>query len=282
MTSVHQSASTVRHTIRAIGADVPVVLEDPAETFVATFEHVWHECLVGPPVGPRGPGMPAAVVAEEVVVPRDELQDGDVTRRRRALMQLTQRITRSAIKAQAGRLLMLHAGALAHPETGASVVFVAPGGTGKTTLARVLGPRWRYVTDETVAITRDGHILPYPKPLSIRPEPVDGIRDGVKDEVAPGDLGLRPSDAAPWVAGVVSLRREEGEGRDPAPVRREPVDVLDALVTLAPETSSLGLLERPLHWLGDLLTGTGGLVRLRYSDAATLEPVVRDVLGRTR
>lgn len=40
------------------------------------------------------------------------------------------------ISTQTGRLLMFHAGAVAHPVIGRSLVFIAEGGTGKTTLAR--------------------------------------------------------------------------------------------------------------------------------------------------
>ena len=35
---------------------------------------------------------------------------------------------------------MFHAGGLANLDTGATIAFVAPGGTGKTTLVRTLGP----------------------------------------------------------------------------------------------------------------------------------------------
>ena len=57
------------------------------------------------------------------------------------LMQmLTQAVTRAAIDAQAGRLVMLHAAGIQHPTTGAMVALVGPGGTGKTTLIRTLCP----------------------------------------------------------------------------------------------------------------------------------------------
>ena len=36
-----------------------------------------------------------------------------------------------ALAARAGQLLMFHAGAVAHPETGRALVFVAPGGTAR-------------------------------------------------------------------------------------------------------------------------------------------------------
>ena len=53
---------------------------------------------------------------------------------------LTQRIMLSAIGARAGECLMLHAACIANPVTGAAAAFVAPGGTGETTLVSTLGP----------------------------------------------------------------------------------------------------------------------------------------------
>ncbi|HSN43614.1 MAG TPA: ATP-binding protein [Propionibacteriaceae bacterium] len=107
------------------------------------------------------------------------------------------------IQAQVGNLLMLHAGALCDLGSGASVVFVAPGGTGKTTLARTLGVRFGYLTGETVGIDRNGRVHPYPKPLSIR----TGASMSHKREVSPDDLGLGYAHPDPYVARVVLLSR---------------------------------------------------------------------------
>lgn len=71
-------------------------------------------------------------------------------------MLTTQDITRALIAAQIGTLLMLHAGAVSDPVTGRSLVYVAAGGTGKTTLTRRLGQRFGYLTDETVGIDKAG------------------------------------------------------------------------------------------------------------------------------
>ncbi len=65
-------------------------------------------------------------------VSRPELED--------LLQVLTQRIMLSAIGARAGECLMLHAACIANPVTGAAAAFVAPGGTGETTLVSTLGP----------------------------------------------------------------------------------------------------------------------------------------------
>ena len=85
-----------------------------------------------------------------------------------ALSGITQQVTRAAIEARAGQLLMFHAGALCDLDTGATIAFVAPGGTGKTTLVRTLGPGRGYVTDETVGVRARRGIEPYCKPLSVR------------------------------------------------------------------------------------------------------------------
>lgn len=62
---------------------------------------------------------------------------------------------------------------------GASLVYVAPGSTGKTTLSQLLGQRFGYLTDETVGIADDGTIFPYPKPLSVRRPDASHLKDGV-------------------------------------------------------------------------------------------------------
>src|SRR5690242_6668193 len=72
------------------------------------------------------------------------------------LHHLSSALTLAVVERQAGRLWMLHAAALADPASGATVVLVAPSGTGKSTAARTLGRRWGYVTDETAGLAADG------------------------------------------------------------------------------------------------------------------------------
>ena len=252
--------------LSALGARLRIDLRGvPAES-VQHLRAVWHLCLISSDTAALDAGV---VDAGEWFTP-----GATPTGHSGALMRLTQEVTRRLIAARAGTVLMLHAGALAHPVTGASVVYVAPGGTGKTTLSRKLGPALRYLTDETVAVTAASEILPYPKPLSVRREP----HDGIKDECAPGSLGLHPTAVPPWVAGIVVLARE--------PDLKEPitelVGLLDALMMVGPETSSLALLDRPLHRLADLIESTGGLRMLRYSEAEQLLPVIHEITSRTR
>ena len=78
-------------------------------------------------------------------------------------------------------------------------------GTGKTTLTRILGQRFGYLTDETVGldpVTR--WITPYPKPLSLR------TREGgfPKREEGPDGLGLLPAHPAPVLTSLILIRRD--------------------------------------------------------------------------
>lgn len=118
-----------------------------------------------------------------------------------ALHHLSPAVTVRAIDARAGDLVMLHAAALADPDTGRTAVLVAASGTGKTTASRTLGRRFIYLSDETAAIGRDGAVLPYRKPLSI-------IESGpLKTQVAPSALGLRTTDRECHLAAVLVLER---------------------------------------------------------------------------
>ena len=189
------------------------------------------------------------------------------------MVALTQRVTYAALRAQAGAAVFFHAGGICDPSTGAAVVYVAPGGTGKTTLTRTLGRGLGYLSDETIAVRSDGSIMPYLKPLSIR----RGGDVTMKDEVAPGELGLRAPTVAPWIAGLVILRRRDG-----ARLERRAVATLDAIAALSPETSALAALERPLSRLADVLDRAGGLEIVTYSEADQLRSLVDEVLRRTR
>ena len=219
---------------------------------------------------------------QRVDVPEDRLvhmQVGDggdddrSERRSRAMVALTQALTRGALRAQAGKAVFLHAGGLCNPRTGASFVYVAPGGTGKTTLTRTLGPTFAYLSDETIAVTADGAILPYLKPLSVR----RGGHGSVKDEVAPGELGLMAPTVTPWLAGLVVLRRAEGPQ-----LRIERVGTLDAIAALSPETSAVAALDSPLRRVADVVERAGGLRVVTYGEAADLESLVGEVLEGTR
>ncbi|WP_203567984.1 hypothetical protein [Aestuariimicrobium ganziense] len=172
---------------------------------------------------------------------------------------LTQSITRGLVTANIGRLLMLHAGCVADPKSGRALAYVAPGGTGKSTLTRQLGRRFGYVTDETVGIEPDTlRIHPYPKPVTLAASPGEE-----KIENSPDDLGLLPAPESVHLHRLVVLRRSA--------TVTEPtftdLDLLDAVGMLAPETSSLAQLAKPLHLLAQIHERLGCTL-VEYSESA--------------
>lgn len=179
--------------------------------------------------------------------------------------EVSSRVTQRCLEKKVGSHWLLHACALADPETGATVVLVAASGTGKTTAALTLGRQFGYLTDETAVIALDGSLEPFAKPLSLL---VDGRRP--KRQVSPDELELVPApDRAHLVAVALLQRDPEVEG-----VRVEQVPTVEALPLLAEQTSSLHLLERPLHTVAQMLEARGGARRLVYAEAADLAPVI--------
>ncbi|MDN5997426.1 hypothetical protein [Acidipropionibacterium jensenii] len=183
----------------------------------------------------------------------------------------TQTITGRFIAEQTGRILMFHAGAVAHPTTNRAVVYVAAGGTGKTTLTRLLGARYRYLTDETAGVDADHRVLPYPKPLSIR---VPNRR--YKKEASPDDLGLLPADGPAPVARILLLDRSDSY---PVTPQVETTDLFDAVMTVVPQTSALSRLDRGLHKLAALIQATEGVLTVHYREADSLQPLIAELIG---
>jgi len=185
--------------------------------------------------------------------------------------RLTPAVTLAAIGAGRGELLMLRAAAVAEPATGRTVVLVGGAGAGKSTAARTLGRHSGYVTDETVALTRSLDVLPYPKPVSLIP---DGPRRG-KVQRSPADLGLVPAPGALRPAGLLFLDRQSS----PTPPVLTMVPTGEALAQLGGQTSFLGSLDRPLHFLADLVHAAGGAHTVTYSNADDLVAVVGAMLA---
>jgi hypothetical protein len=192
----------------------------------------------------------------------------------KTMVDLTHRITYTAIDANRGDLLMLHAGAFSNLDSGAAVVAVAAGGTGKTTLCRTLAVGRGYLTDETVGIRADRSIIPYAKPLSVRRQDGD-----TKDELDPVAVGLGPAQAPPYVRALLLLDRVAGAPDEPVV---EELDLFDAIVAIAPESSSLSMLDAPLHRLEDLLDSLVLVARVHYREAASLAPLVDRLIGAAR
>jgi protein-tyrosine-phosphatase len=179
-----------------------------------------------------------------------------------AMHFLSSTVTVRAIDARAGTLVMLHAAGIS-TEDGRVVGFVAPSGTGKTTLARTLGRHYGYVTDETLAIQFDGTVLAYPKPLSVITNRVARL----KEQQPAHDLGLQPAPDRLRLARVILLDRRPDA---PAFPELQPVTLLRGMAELAEQTSYLPHLPDRLETLADLIESVGGIWRLSYRESEDL------------
>ncbi|MBA75128.1 MAG: hypothetical protein CMO30_07575 [Tistrella sp.] len=235
--------------IDALGVRVPIDLGGLDEETRQAIRDVWRDAIAPPQAGSRETGA---------IVPRGSELSG-------VLARLSAEVTLAAIEARQGELWMLHASALALRD-GRVIALVAPSGTGKTTAASVLGRRFGYVSDETTAVTPEGGVLPYRKPLSIITTPL-----GPKAQRAPSVLGLRDLPDVPLrLARVVLLDRDD---HAPAVPLIEEVEVGDAIVDLVPQSSYLARMPAPLRLMAAHLEATGGPLRVRYRDAASLLPL---------
>jgi hypothetical protein len=235
--------------IRALGTTVEVDLGDAVDP--EEFSSAWSRCLVD-----------SADPGGEVVGPRP------------TMTSLTQAITHALISRRRGELLMLHAGAVCNPATGHAVAYAAAGGTGKTTLTQLMGQRYGYLTDETVGVEPGSwRIHPYEKPLSLR-SPEGGYP---KREAGPDELGLvRPHPRARLT--TLALLRRSSDRAESVVTR---LDLFDAITRLAPETSSLARLDRPLHLLADLERDMEGIWLLEYAEAEDVVEWMAHRLGET-
>jgi hypothetical protein len=186
---------------------------------------------------------------------------------------LTSRLTVAAILANAGRLTMLHACAVADLNTGAVVALVAKSGTGKTTAASVLGKTYGYVTDETVAIRPDGSVVPYPKPLSVKQNV-----GAPKRQVGPADLRLLKAPPRLQLKSLVLLDRVEAAERVVPVLRRVPLAA--AVMALIPDSSSQGEIDQPLQSLCRLIGSVGGVWQVTYSEATDLPEALAPLFGK--
>lgn len=186
------------------------------------------------------------------------------------LSQLSTEVTLAALAHRKGELWMLHAAGLAD-ERGHTIALVAPSGTGKTTAARALSRELAYVSDETVGVDPQGGVVAYRKPLSI-----------IESASAPkAQVSAATLSGVSWRPSALRLSKVAVLDRDPeGPERPEvtPLTLADALELLGPQTSYLCDLRGGLRVVAALLEATGGAVRIRYREAETLLPAVRELL----
>ncbi|WP_300528434.1 hypothetical protein [uncultured Nocardioides sp.] len=248
--------------LRSLERVVEIRMRGRAAALADRARQAWSRCLTdatpdGPPIEVRWrPRRPSSRSSTHV----DAGTAGAV------LELLSQAVALAGIEHGAGRLVMLHACGVADPDTGRTVVLAGPSGMGKSTAAVHLGRRWGYVSDETVAITEDQRVLPFPKPLSL----IRGER--WKEQVSPDDLGLvvPPQELR---LGAIAILSRHPEGLTIVERKRR----TEFVAQVAPHTSYLGELDRPVHRLAGLVEPEGGPI-LGYRSSDGLESLVHQLM----
>lgn len=201
----------------------------------------------------------------EGVLPPPDLEHA-VANSEQAGYRLASTLIATSIGDHAGCSIMLHGGALTSPGSDRALALVAASGTGKTTASKVLAQLgWGYLTDECVAVGEDLVVRPLEKPLSIVTDPA---APHAKHQLGPDALEMaRPAQPA-QLAGIVLLHRirqdDDPQAAGELP-RLEPVDLLEALGALAPQTSALPRTPGGLGRLADLVQRVG-VHRLVYRE----------------
>lgn len=237
--------------VAALGSRIELDLDGVPGALGRRIERNWAMCRTGP-----DPGADDVVPVRERIAAVDRITPPVRGRRREdaVTMYLTRAVTARAVSSSAARVLVLHAGALADPVTGATIGYAAIAGGGKTTLTRTLGPGRAYISDEALAIAEDGRIHAYPKPLSPRRPDWDWVRT----EVPPQECGLLPPPPQPWLAGLLLLQRI-ADG--PPVLAVTTMERLDGVAALAGHAVGLPRLDRPLQRIANALDRVGGAHR---------------------
>ena len=193
------------------------------------------------------------------------------------LRRLTSRIVHDAMEAQAGRLTMISASAVAHPASGETIAFVGGKGSGKTNMALSLGHSYGFVADDVVAIRADNSVVPFARPLSLEHE-FGMLPSGETpiDLVSPTNFWLETPPKEPAIRSVVFLDRQQDFTGTPYLTELEP---LEGILELSGEVTYLNELRLPLHRLGSIVDQCGGIHRLTYRQAHDALPLVAELIG---
>jgi hypothetical protein len=182
------------------------------------------------------------------------------------------RITTAAIMTVADRFVLLRGSAVADDQ-GRVIGLIGGASAGKSFASATLSGRgFRFVSDIVVAIDQDGAVSPLPVPVHLR-DPDGG---GDSQVVSLDDLGLRPYEGERLPCSRLLLLDRRTGGTTPA---IEPIDELGAVAALADLLERPLARSRPLQRLAELVTGIGGVHRLRYEEIADTTDLLAELLA---
>jgi energy-coupling factor transporter ATP-binding protein EcfA2 len=173
-------------------------------------------------------------------------------------------VTRAAIDAADSKWMLVHAAAIAHPQTGEVIAFIGASGAGKSTLAKALAADYVYVTDETLAVDlATGEVLAYPKPISM----FSNGPGSPKKQVGPAQLGFEQAAQPLRLRQVFLLDRQIEPAGMP---QTKSITTLRAVEKLVPQVSYLPRRANPISDMVRLAEWGSGIEVLTYSEAADL------------
>lgn len=185
-------------------------------------------------------------------------------------------LTRRTITHLRGARLLLHAGAVERLDEGV-ILLVGPSGAGKSTATTKLGQCGRYLTDELAILDPSTYcVTGFAKPISAV---VQGASAQGKRDIALEDLGLEPARGAGAPDHVVFLDRQREEGSQVSIDSLESVErvpLVEALLRLAEQASSLWAVPGGLGHLAEILSRCDGALRIRYKEAEKLNELLRE------
>lgn len=200
-----------------------------------------------------------------------------------ASFEISGLVTTAVIRQLLGTRLLLHAGAVEHPDLG-TVLVVGPSGAGKSTSTVALGQGATYLTDElTILDPHDRKVTAHPKPVSrvVRPEADPAAASGTagrhKRDFPLADLGLRPGLTGAAPSHVLILDRQ-GDAGAPVPVSARRTPPGEALHVLVAQSSSTWRVTRGLARLTEMLDDVGGALTVRYTEASDLVRQLPDLV----
>ena len=264
---------------------------------------LWSHALAG------GAASPEAVL--DVIAPGETAEgraDDGAARRVHAIgpgdpdgtFVVSGHVTTAVIQHLLGTRLLLHAGAIAHPELG-TVLVVGPSGAGKSTSTTALGQSGTYLTDElTILDPHTRRVTAHPKPVSRvvhgdgDPAAASGAGFRHKRDLPLARLGLRSGTLAAAPAHVLLLDRQEAASDDSGAqtddsgarsgdvVTAQRVPHVQALHTLVAQSSSTWRVDGGLARLTEMLDDVGGALAVRYAEAVDLAARLPEVVDQPR